>query len=90
MNEPASIQTVQANGVQIAFELHGDLQNPVILLVHGLGAPMTAWPIEMVNILVEKEFCVLRIDNRDMGKSQKFDDVKMPNMVWQFIKAKWG
>ncbi len=90
MSDNRSIQTVMANGTKIAYEMYGSNKAPVILLVHGLGAPMTAWPMAMVNKLVDEGFCVLRIDNRDMGQSQKFDQLKMPNMLWQFIKLKMG
>ena len=83
-----TIQTLNANGVEIAYEIYGDDHAPVILLIHGLGMPMTAWPIEMVNRLVEAGFRVLRIDNRDQGHSQKFNHLKMPNVVWQFVKLK--
>jgi len=90
MSDNQSIKTVMANGTTIAYEMYGSNKAPVILLVHGLGAPMTAWPMAMVNKLVDEGFCVLRIDNRDMGQSQKFDHLKMPNMLWQFIKLKMG
>lgn len=86
----SNIQTVDANGINIAYEFYGDENAPVILLIHGLGMPMTAWPMAMVNKLVEKGFRVLRIDNRDQGQSQKFDHLKTPNVVWQFIKFKLG
>ena len=84
------IQRVNANGTQIAYELHGEKSNPIIMLIHGLGMPMTAWSITVVESLVQKGFCVLRIDNRDQGHSQKFDHLNMPNMVWQFMKLKMG
>lgn len=84
------IQTVNANGTDIAYEFYGDKKNPVVLLIHGLGMPMTAWPMTMVQSLVEHNLCVLRIDNRDQGQSKKFDHLKVPNMVWQFMKLKMG
>jgi pimeloyl-ACP methyl ester carboxylesterase len=85
-----AIKTVTANGTQIAYEVYGRNSDPVILLIHGLGAPLTAWPIAMVHKLIEDGFCVLLIDNRDSGKSQIFDHLKMPNVVWQFLKLKVG
>jgi pimeloyl-ACP methyl ester carboxylesterase len=85
-----AIQTVDAKGTKIAYELYGDKTAPVILLIHGLGMPMTAWPMSMIESLVQKGFCVLIMDNRDQGQSEKFDHLKVPNMVWQFIKLKIG
>lgn len=90
MSSLATITTVKANGVEIAYELHGNPDAPVILLIHGLGMPMTSWPMEMVNELVEAGYQVLRIDNRDQGRSEKLHHLPMPNMVWQVIKLKLG
>jgi pimeloyl-ACP methyl ester carboxylesterase len=84
------IQTVDSNGTKIAYELYGDEQFPVILLIHGLGQTMLAWPMAMVDKIVGQGFRVLRIDNRDQGHSQKFDHLKVPNMLWQTLKFKMG
>jgi pimeloyl-ACP methyl ester carboxylesterase len=83
-------QIVNANGTQIAYEIHGNKDAPVILLIHGLGMPMAAWPMAVVNKLVDKGFQVLLFDNRDQGHSQRFDHLKVPNMLWQFIKLRIG
>jgi len=90
MNRLLPITTIKANGVEIAYELHGAEDAPVIMLIHGLGMPMTAWPMEMVEQLVQAGFRVLRIDNRDQGQSQKFRHLPMPNLVWQMIRMKLG
>jgi len=90
MNTESGITKINANGTQIAYERYGNELHPTILLIHGLGMPMTAWPMEMVKNLVAGGFQVLRIDNRDMGQSQKFDHLKLPNMLWQIIKHRIG
>ena len=90
MSENRPIETVKANGLDIAYEVYGERHNPIIALVHGLGSPMAGWPMGMVNQLVDKGFCVLRVDNRDSGKSQILDDTKSPNFLWQVIKSKIG
>jgi pimeloyl-ACP methyl ester carboxylesterase len=84
------IQTVDSNGTKIAYELYGDEQAPVVLLIHGLGMPMTAWPMAMVDQIVGQGFRVLRIDNRDQGQSQNFDHLKVPNLLWQILRLKMG
>lgn len=78
------------NGVDIAYQLHGDEQAPVLLLVHGLSTPLTGWPVEMVNSFVEKGFRVLLLDNRDMGKSQQLNHLPTPNLLWTVLKIKLG
>lgn len=82
--------TVKVNGVDIAFQLYGDQKNPTIVLIHGLGAPLTAWPKAMVTQLVAQGFQVLLFDNRDMGKSELLNHLKMPNLVWLMLKLKLG
>ncbi|MFQ3193348.1 MAG: pimeloyl-ACP methyl ester carboxylesterase [Colwellia sp.] len=81
---------INVNGVDIAYQLHGDEQAPVILLVHGLSTPLTGWPIEMVDSFVEKGFQVLLLDNRDMGQSEQLDHLPIPNLLWTVIKIKLG
>ncbi len=70
---------VQANGIEIAYETHGDPANPPLLLIMGLGAQLTLWPIELVEALVERGYYVVRHDNRDIGLSSKFSEHGIPN-----------
>lgn len=71
--------TVQANGITIAYETHGDPADPPLLLIMGLGAQLTLWPGEFVDALVARGFYVIRHDNRDIGLSQKFGGGGVPN-----------
>ena len=70
---------IQANGISIAYETHGDPGNPPLLLVMGLGAQLTLWPIELVDALVQRGYYVIRHDNRDIGLSEKFGHAGVPN-----------
>ena len=81
---------VQANGIAIEYDEHGDAAAPPILLVMGLGAQMTLWPQELVEALVERGFRVIRYDNRDIGLSHKFDDAKAPGIVKLMLLSKIG
>ncbi len=71
---------VHANGIDIAYETHGDPANPPLLLIMGLGAQLTLWPIELVEALVERGYYVIRHDNRDIGLSTKFTEAGVPNV----------
>lgn len=71
---------VHANGIDIAYETHGDPANPPLLLIMGLGAQLTLWPIELVEALVERGYYVIRHDNRDIGLSTKFTEAGLPNV----------
>lgn len=70
---------VQANGIRLEYEAYGDPANPPLLLIMGLGAQLTLWPIELVEALVERGYYVIRHDNRDIGLSQKFSEHGTPN-----------
>ncbi len=62
----------------------------MVLLIMGLGMQLVAWPPALVQALVDAGYRVVRLDNRDNGLSQKFDDLGTPNLVWQSIKYKLG
>jgi pimeloyl-ACP methyl ester carboxylesterase len=70
---------ITANGIQLEYETHGDPANPPLLLIMGLGAQLTLWPIELVEALVARGYHVIRYDNRDIGLSQKFGTHGVPN-----------
>ncbi len=70
---------ITANGIQLEYESYGDPANPPLLLVMGLGAQLTLWPIELVEALVARGYHVIRYDNRDIGLSEKFGHAGVPN-----------
>ena len=82
--------TTAANGITIAYEDAGDPNAPVILLVMGLGAQLTLWPVELVDALVARGFRVIRHDNRDIGLSTKFDDAGVPDLPAMVMAAMMG
>ena len=81
---------VNANGITLEVETHGDPSHPPLLLIMGLGAQLTLWPVEFVEALVARGFYVVRFDNRDIGLSTKFTDAGRPNFVALVLKAKIG
>jgi pimeloyl-ACP methyl ester carboxylesterase len=46
-----------------------------VLLIMGLGGQMIWWDQRFCQQLASRGYRVIRFDNRDIGKSQKFDDV---------------
>lgn len=75
--------------ISIAYQIHGNKENPVILIIQGLGMPLTATPPEIINELVTRGYCLLLVDNRDIGHSQIIDE-KIPNLLVQVIKYMLG
>src|SRR5687768_17959948 len=68
------------NGITLEYETHGNPANPALLLIMGLGAQLTLWPIELVEALVARGYYVIRHDNRDIGLSTKFTDAGVPDI----------
>jgi pimeloyl-ACP methyl ester carboxylesterase len=90
MNNTAIFENViNVNGVDIAYQLHGNSSQPTLLLIHGLSTPLTGWPKAMVNAFVAANFQVLLLD-RDVGRSEQLDHFSIPNMGWIITKLKLG
>jgi pimeloyl-ACP methyl ester carboxylesterase len=88
---------IRANNIDIEVEDTGPLPlgkngeaRPVVLLIMGLGMQLIAWPPALVLALMEAGYRVVRHDNRDIGKSQKFDSLGNPNLIWASLKHKLG
>jgi pimeloyl-ACP methyl ester carboxylesterase len=64
---------VDVNGIELCYETFGDPTGEPLLLVVGLGAQMTSWPVELCEALVDRGFHVVRFDNRDVGRSSKIE-----------------
>jgi pimeloyl-ACP methyl ester carboxylesterase len=80
---------VSANGIAIEVDDQGPPDSPggpPILMVMGLGMQLTAWPEPLVRMLVERGRRVIRLDNRDAGLSQGFDQLGMPNLLWATLR----
>jgi pimeloyl-ACP methyl ester carboxylesterase len=60
-----------STGVDICFQTFGDPGGDPLLLVMGLGGPMTWWSPEFCGLLAEHGFLVIRYDNRDTGRSTR-------------------
>ena len=82
------VPTTTANGIELAYELHGSVDKPVLLLISPWQTPLSFWPIPFVKALSDEGYRVLLFDNRDIGRSQLMRDVKMPNVALQFVKYK--
>ena len=71
---------IAANGVTLEYETYGNPAHPPLLLIMGLGAQLTLWPIELVEALVARGYRVIRYDNRDIGLSSKFTAAGVPDL----------
>jgi pimeloyl-ACP methyl ester carboxylesterase len=80
---------VVANGVQIEVDIQGPEHGEPILLIMGLGMQLIGWPDELVQMLVQRGFRVIRHDNRDVGLSQGFDSAGVPNVMLEALRHRF-
>lgn len=66
---------IRANGIDIEYESFGPEDGPALLLIHGFGQQLTAWPAEFVEGLTKAGMRVVIFDNRDVGLTQKWDGI---------------
>lgn len=85
---------VRANNIDIEVEDTGadgsQAGRPVVVLIMGLGMQLVAWPMPLVEALVDAGFRVVRHDNRDIGLSQHMDHLGVPNVLWESLKFRIG
>lgn len=77
---------ISAGGVQIEVDVQGPAHGEPILLIMGLGMQLTGWPDEIVQLLVQRGFRVIRHDNRDVGLSEGFDRLGTPNVMVEALR----
>ena len=65
--------------LKLYYEDMGDVENPPVLLIMGLGAQLIVWPDEFCAALVDRGLQVIRFDNRDAGESTHFTAI--PNYM---------
>ena len=61
-------------GIELCYQTFGDPDDEPLLLVMGLGGPMTWWDPELCADLARAGFYVIRYDNRDTGRSTILPD----------------
>jgi len=65
------------NQIEVFYEVHG--QGEPLLLVMGINAQSIHWPPELIEMLNNSGFQVITFDNRDVGLSTDFGDLRAPS-----------
>lgn len=81
------MKTVKANGITINYEDRGPVDGKPLLLVNGYTSTMMSWPLPLMEGLKARGFRVIRFDNRDVGKSEKFKGVPVMSEVMKALEA---
>ncbi|QYJ03512.1 alpha/beta hydrolase [Nocardioides panacisoli] len=78
--------TTLPTGVTICFRDHGTHDDPVILLIAGLGEDQTFWGTSFIRSLVSRGYRVVTMDNRDVGQSSFM--TTPPPAIWRQVLAR--
>ncbi len=71
-------------GPRLCHRVDGPDDGTPLLLIAGLGLDLTSWPQRMVDGFVGRGFRVVRLDNRDAGRSSRID-APPPGRVRQLL-----
>jgi|TARA_B100001093_G_scaffold294778_1_gene281170 pimeloyl-ACP methyl ester carboxylesterase len=82
--------SVDLNGIKIAYTVAGKEEDPAVLMIMGLMASHKVWGEQIVNSLVDTGYRVVLFDNRDTGESDKLDRLGKPNLYWKFFLSYLG
>lgn len=72
---------LSANGVRLEVDDQGPAGGEPLLMIMGLGMQLIGWPDGLVQQLISLGFRVIRYDHRDIGLSQPFDELGLPNVA---------
>jgi pimeloyl-ACP methyl ester carboxylesterase len=86
----ASVTADGPDTIELDYESFGQVGDPAVLLIMGLGTQRTAWPQSLIDHLVGLGFRVISFDNRDIGLSTQLTHLGLPNMPWNLTKATIG
>ncbi|RYU14198.1 alpha/beta fold hydrolase [Nocardioides iriomotensis] len=80
-----TLRTPQGD-LELCYQTFGDPADETVLLVMGLGGPMTWWDAAFCQRLADRGFHVVRYDNRDTGRSSRVQGrVTLPGIVGSFL-----
>ncbi len=81
MIETSGERMARCNGLDLCYQTFGDKTDPALVLVMGLGTQMIGWDEALCAALARSGLFVVRFDNRDIGRSTRFDAAGVPNIV---------
>jgi pimeloyl-ACP methyl ester carboxylesterase len=70
-HHPDMEKMVAVGDVELCYDVLGSLDEPVVMLVAGLGRSLVGWDDGFCQRLVDEGFGVVRFDNRDAGLSSR-------------------
>ena len=77
--DPTESGTAGCDGIEIVYEGFGEVTDPPIVMVMGLGMQLLGWDARFCELLAGRGYRVIRFDNRDAGLSSRFEPEKRAN-----------
>jgi pimeloyl-ACP methyl ester carboxylesterase len=78
-----------SDGIELCYQTFGSPESEPLLLVMGLGGPMTWWDERLCLMLADVGFFVVRFDNRDSGRSTRVEGRStLPRLAGAFVGLK--
>lgn len=59
------------NGTKVAYQTLGDSSNETVIFISGLGSQLVYWTDELCQRFLDRNFHIIRFDNRDVGLTSK-------------------
>lgn len=72
--------SLKTGDFSLHYEISGAENAENIVLISGIGTQLTWWSDSFVEALVNRGFRVFRADNRDVGHSDAYDHLGIPNI----------
>ncbi len=69
------MEILQSGRTKIAYEASGSGKAGVVILIRGQGTQLIHWPASFYEAFSTRGFLTIRFDNRDTGRSSKFDRI---------------
>ncbi len=69
------MEILQTGRIKIAYEAAGSGDAGVVILIRGQGTQLIHWPESFYEAFSTQGFLTIRFDNRDTGRSSKFDNI---------------
>ena len=83
-------QQAAVNDISLNYDSFGNPSHPAMILIMGLATQMIFWDSQMCRKIAQQGFWVIRFDNRDIGKSSKLNQAKIPHGLAYMLNVLFG
>jgi pimeloyl-ACP methyl ester carboxylesterase len=78
----------QVGSIEIGYDVRGE--GPPLLLIPGFGLTRAMWEEDFCDRLSDMGFTVVRMDNRDTGRSTRLDGLGVPDVKRALLRGLFG